>query len=60
MDLEALPASGIMGWGDWLLTFQGILSIVSLTVIIICGTSLFRDWRRGHKSKVDMATTERK
>ncbi len=60
METEALPMAGMMEWAYWLMTFQGVLSIVSLTIIIACGTSLFRDWRRSHKSKVDVAMPEQK
>ncbi len=34
---------------NWLLSFPGILSIISVTIIIVVGTALYREWRRDYR-----------
>ncbi len=46
---EGWAETGSMGWSGvwhWMFSFHGILSIVSITIIVIIATALFRDWRR--------------
>ncbi len=44
---------------NWLLSFPGILSVISVTVIIVVGTALYREWRRDRVERSDMASPER-
>lgn len=44
---------------DWLLSFPGILSVISVTIIIIVGTALYREWRRDRMEGLDRTSPER-
>lgn len=53
---------GMMGWDggwNWLFGFQGVLSLIFLTIIVVVGIALFRDWRRGRRDGSDLAKPER-
>ncbi len=45
---------------NWLLSFPGILSIVSVTIIVIVGTALYREWRHDRIEGSDLALREHK
>lgn len=48
---------GMMGWSglwSWIMSVHGILSIVSLIVIVVVGTALYRDWRRERADGMDI------
>lgn len=50
--------NGMMEWSDvwhWVFSFYGILSIVSLTIIVIVGIALFRDWHRARAGGLDIS-----
>ncbi len=47
------------GEWSWLLSFPGILSIVSVTIIIVVGTALYREWRHDRMERSHMASQER-
>ncbi len=55
---------GMMGWGGdwwhWFSSFPGVLSLVSLTIIVIVCIDLFRDWRRDHVGGNDPAESASK
>jgi hypothetical protein len=44
---------------NWLLSFPGILSIVSVAIIVVVGTALYRDWRRDRMKSSDGPSPER-
>ncbi len=44
---------------SWFLSFPGILSIISVTIIIVVGTALYREWRHYRTEGSDMASPER-
>jgi len=44
---------------NWLLSFPGILSVISVTIIIVAGTALYREWRRGRMESSGRTSPER-
>lgn len=53
---------GMMGWDggwNWLFGFDGVLSLIFLTIIVVVGIALFRDWRRGRRDGSDLTKPER-
>jgi len=53
---DGWPDQGMMGWGggwNWFFSFPGALSLVSLTIIVVVGIALFREWRRGRMGGSD-------
>lgn len=57
---DGFGQEGMMGWSDWIFSFHGIILIVSLTVIAVVGTALFRSWRRDRMDESELAAPGRK
>ena len=47
------------GEWNWLFSFSGILSIVSVAIIAVVGTALYREWQRDRVERSEMASQER-
>ena len=47
------------GEWSWFFSFSGILSVVSVTIIAVVGTALYREWRHYRMEGSDRASPER-